>query len=487
MWTRLSLERKLLGVVLIVLLLTGSGLVGVVVVAMEKERERRAAHTARALSKAIENSLRSAMLSGDADVVRVAVETVVGQSDVSSVAVLDDTGGPLVQAGVEFDGRGTMQALTRDARSSGLVSESPIGPAEYAVVSPILTEPACTRCHGDEARLGFISAVVSTVGEENRIRGMRSRLLGGGIALLAVTCAVLYMAIQKWVARPVVRLTHAVDAMQGDAVDTEPLPDTGDEITRLAQSFESMKASIAQKTDALIQAERRSADSQRLGAIGLLAAGIAHEIGSPLSTIQLQAGFWEERSEGPTRAAALGVGEAARRIAQLRRELLTFDRREALQYVECDLRLLVRECLALIDRPGPRCELSVPEEPVPVFVDPRMLARALTNVLDNATQAMQGQGKIAVTVRRAGRDRAEVTVRDTGPGLPPEDVDRVFEPFVTSGKRGQGSGLGLTIAREILTRHHGEITAEATADGACFRISLPLKQLEGDGGHHSHR
>jgi two-component system NtrC family sensor kinase len=380
-----------------------------------------------------------------------------------------------VQAGAQVDARGTVQRLAREARSSGRVSESPTGTAEYAIVSPILTESACTRCHGDRARLGFISAVVSTVGEENRIRGIRNHLLGGGMALLAITCAAVYLTINRWVTRPIIGLTRAVDDMQTNASDGQPSLEPKDEIARLTGSFNSMKASIADKTEALLKTERDLAHSQRLASIGLLAAGVAHEIGSSLSAIQLQAGFWEERTDGPVQAAAASVSSAALRIAQLRRELLTFDRRQTLQFTECDLRVLVQECLSLIESSRLRCNLRAPNDPVLVSVDRDLLARALGNVLSNAAQAMTGDGTVTVAVGKTEGARAEVTVRDTGPGILPEDVDRVFEPFFTNERTGQGSGLGLTIARDIIVRHHGEISAERTPQGACFRILLPLK------------
>ncbi len=485
MWTAVRLERKLLGVVLLVLLSAGSGLTAVVVVAAEREEEKQAAHTARGLSKAIEGSLRSAMLSGDRDVLRVAVETVASQAEVDTVAVIDDTGRTVVQVGQQGNRLGAVQALVDEARSSDQVLGSAIGRTEYAVVSPVRTESACARCHGDKPTLGFVSAVVSTAAERNRIRGIRNRLLGGGVASLAITCIALYLAVNKWVTRPVVALNREVDEMWDSGSDDGHRVLSGDEIARLAESFESMRAQITEKTEALLDAERGLEQSKRLASIGLLAAGVAHEIGSPLTAIQLRAGFWKEHSEGPVQAAASAIAGAAQQIADLRRELLTFDRGESIQFSECDLRAILRDCCSLVEGPGLRCELDVPEHPVVVLADRELLARAIGNVLRNAAQAMRGQGTVSVRVGKEDGGLCGVTVRDTGSGLPPEDVARIFEPFFTSRKTRQASGLGLAIAREIIARHNGEITAMSVSEGGCFRILLPLKQPEGENGDHS--
>jgi signal transduction histidine kinase len=84
------------------------------------------------------------------------------------------------------------------------------------------------------------------------------------------------------------------------------------------------------------------------------------------------------------------------------------------------------------------------------------------------------EAELAVTVKRAEHDWAETAIEDTVPGIRPEDLPHIFEPFYTRKAEGKGSGLGFAIAREIIVRHHGEIVAETTDHGARFRILLPL-------------
>jgi signal transduction histidine kinase len=319
--------------------------------------------------------------------------------------------------------------------------------------------------------LGFVAAVVSTAKEERRLLALRNRLLVGGLLLLALTCAGIYAATARWVERPVTRLAAAMDSLRAAP---PPAGGAGDEIARLGSSFTSLLTTLGEKTESLLTAERELAHSQRLASIGLLAAGIAHDIGGPLSTILLQAGYWQERTDGRVQEAAEAVKRAATRISELRRELLTFDRRGALHLSDCELGPLLRGCLGLLASAGVRTRLDGPTDRLLVRADQALLLRAIGNIVDNAIRAMEGQGEIAVTLRHAESGWAEMTIEDTGPGIAPDDLPHVFEPFYGSRREGGGSGLGLAIAQEIIARHGGTIGVETTGQGARFRVLLPL-------------
>ncbi len=422
------------------------------------------------------------MVSGKREMVRAAATALAEHREVTSLCVLDGKGQVRVRAGT---GAGPevppeIDRLTREAmRSDAMIGEQ-IGKTEYAIVSPIHREAACARCHGSQVRLGFISATVSTAATEQRIQAMRDRLLVGGLLLLALTCLTLHIAVSRWIERPLAVLAQRVYAMRGEPVP-DAVPARGDEVARLSASFTAMMAEIGEKTEALLNAERDLLQSQRLGSIGLTAAGIAHEIGSPLTAIQLQAGFWAEHADGGARAAAMAVKEAAARIGRLQHELLTFDRREALAVTVRDLAELVRGCLSAPELMGLEVVFDPGEAPLPVAMDRALLARALGNVLTNAVQAMGGAGTLAVTVCDAGARRAEITIADTGPGLPETDLPHIFEPFFSRKGSDGGSGLGLAVAREIIVRHGGEITAENGPRGARVHIRLPLAKEEQHG------
>jgi signal transduction histidine kinase len=244
---------------------------------------------------------------------------------------------------------------------------------------------------------------------------------------------------------------------------------------------------IEDKTKALLEGERELAQSQRIASIGLLAAGVAHEIAAPLSAVQLRADFLEKNGEGDVREAALAIKRAAQRIAEHQRDLLSFDRKDALDFSECDLVGLIRSCCELPEYPEVELKLDLPEGPLSATVDKDLLARALRNILINAAQAMNGKGTLAVVLRMPDSNRAEITLHDSGPGITAEDLPHVFEPFFTRKSRTRGSGLGLAVAREIVVRHGGEISAETTSEGARLRVLVPLNPQGNTNGAHSHR
>jgi signal transduction histidine kinase len=487
MWRRLSIRYKMLAVVLVVLACMGSGLVAAIMVGAERERQREAVYTAHELSAAVDRSLRLAMLSGDREVVRGAAAALTEQGGVVGVAVFDAEGRRAVSAGSLLQAGSAVDELVAQARSVSAEASAEVGEATYAIVSPVMSEVACRSCHGERTGLGFISAIVSTAVEQRRIRAMRNRLLWGGLLLLTVTCLAIRQAVSRWIERPIMKLAGIVDSMRGSSVATDDTASRGDELVRLTTSFEAMMNEIDDKTRALLEGERELAQSQRIASIGLLAAGMAHEIAAPLSAVQLRADFLAKSGEGAVREAALAIKRAAQRIAGHQRDLLSFDRKDALDFSECDLVGLIRSCCELPEYPQVDLKLELPEGPLPATVVGDLFARAVRNILINAAQAMNGKGTLVVALRRSDRDQAEITIHDSGPGIAAKDLPHVFEPFFTRKSRTRGSGLGLAVAREIVVRHGGEISAETTPEGASLRVLVPLSPEGNTNGAHSDR
>jgi signal transduction histidine kinase len=216
-----------------------------------------------------------------------------------------------------------------------------------------------------------------------------------------------------------------------------------------------------------------------------LAGGLAHELRNPLSTmtmnLQLLAEDLRESSADPEdvrRRAMLKVAVLQREAGRLQR---LFD--DFLHVVgacrptarPCDLRTIVRGLVEFL-RPevvldGVELSLDLPDHEVIVPVDEDLIRQALLNLLRNAQQAIAGGGRIAVCVSDDAK-AAEVSVRDSGVGIEPEAIDRVFRPFFST-KPG-GTGLGLSITRRIVQEHGGTLTVESTPGaGACFVIRLP--------------
>jgi signal transduction histidine kinase len=168
--------------------------------------------------------------------------------------------------------------------------------------------------------------------------------------------------------------------------------------------------------------------------------------------------------------------EAAARIV---RGLLDFARREEPKTSELDLVEVVRESVRFLrGKQSADVELTedYPDGPIPIVGDRGQLMQVLTNLLNNAYDAMNGRGEVRVTVRKDGH-RAEFEVLDQGPGIGPEALPHIFEPFFTTKSEGQGTGLGLAISHGIVQSHHGTITARnVPGAGAAFVVSLPIRR-----------
>jgi PAS domain S-box-containing protein len=241
--------------------------------------------------------------------------------------------------------------------------------------------------------------------------------------------------------------------------------------------FEGSTA-IIRDVSSLITLERRLRQQDRLAAVGRLAAQVAHEIKNPLAGIR---GACEVMMPGmiskPEREIA---EEVVRQIDRLNRtvdELLRFSRPAKTRPAPTDLNDLIDRVLGvLLGEPRTR-KLCVVRDLSPdlpsLTVDPEQMQQVLFNVLLNATQAMDYEGTLSVGTRVENAS-VVVSVRDSGPGLPAEEAETIFEPFYTT--RAQGTGLGLAIVKKIVEAHGGTIQAGSPPEGGAeFRISLPRR------------
>lgn len=222
---------------------------------------------------------------------------------------------------------------------------------------------------------------------------------------------------------------------------------------------------------------RRMLRADRLATIGELAAGAAHEIRNPLTSIKSSLQYLESRCREESEKRLLGVALAETdRIDGILAALLSFSRPTELRKEPCDLVALLEESAALVEiqarAKGVDLRLSLPPRPLAVEADGSQLKQVFLNVFLNAVQAMGGGGTLAVEALRAGGGRPLVRVTDTGPGIPEEALEKVFDPFFTT-KKG-GTGLGLSICYTIVKAHGGEIEVRSRpGEGTTVLVSLP--------------
>ncbi len=232
------------------------------------------------------------------------------------------------------------------------------------------------------------------------------------------------------------------------------------------------------------EAERRLLQAAKLAAVGEMAAGIAHELNNPLTTVT---GFTElildeTSSDAPHRADIELILKEARRARDVVRRLLDFARQGERTRSKTDINEIIEDVLMLtrhlIHTSGVQLSLELVKDPPWVSVDTNQMKQVFLNLIHNALQAMPAGGSLEIqTSARTRDDRSwiAVAVKDSGVGIEVKNKDRIFEPFFTTkGSRG-GTGLGLSVTYGIVTDHGGTIEVESSpGKGSVFTVWLPL-------------
>ncbi|MCR4338556.1 MAG: ATP-binding protein, partial [Gemmatimonadaceae bacterium] len=242
---------------------------------------------------------------------------------------------------------------------------------------------------------------------------------------------------------------------------------------------------LRQQAREINEQQRRLLQATRLAAIGELAAGVAHEVNNPATTIMSRASFLLSQRElgSPSDREDLGaIVSQAQRIAATTRGLLTFARPQAREVMAVPIDAIVAAALHnvrdALHAPGIAVRTSVAPGLPPVLADPDSLIRAVENLCRNAADAMPDGGMLTIAGSLADGPPARVRldIADTGTGIDNETLSRIFDPFFTTKEVGKGTGLGLSIVHGIVNEHHGTIAAESRPGaGTRFTIVLPAE------------
>jgi len=332
--------------------------------------------------------------------------------------------------------------------------------------------------------------------ERTFVRLSHLAIIGATIAVVLV-CALLAIVLEvRLVGRPLALIRDkARRAGAGDF--SGPLVLNGrDEMGEVAREINAMcdrisdaNRRIADETAARITALEQLRHSERLATVGQLAAGVAHELGTPLNVVSARAELLVSGGAPPPDPVATGrvIVEQTDRMTRIVQQLLDFSRRRGPTMGLANVEQLVRRTLDLIAPAAARAKVRVEcDARGPLFarLDQGQIQQVVANVAMNGIQAMPDGGRlgVAVGVRRARPpagagaegDYLCITVEDEGRGITPDDLARVFEPFFTTKPVGEGTGLGLAVAHGIVAEHGGWIeVASELGKGSRFSIFLP--------------
>jgi signal transduction histidine kinase len=222
--------------------------------------------------------------------------------------------------------------------------------------------------------------------------------------------------------------------------------------------------------------------AERLSAFGQLAAGLAHEIRTPLSAIDgaLELLRSEKANEELRREMTDIALKESKRLNRLLTDLLEFARPRKPEFRQASLETVVASVARLLEPQTRKQSIDLRWEAVgklpDVECDPEQIRQVVLNLCMNAIQATGPGGTIRISLARTDAG-IETSVADNGPGLAPEISDRLFEPFLTT--KPNGTGLGLAVAKQIAENHNGRLSIDSSGSrGATFRLALPLQQIE---------
>lgn len=290
----------------------------------------------------------------------------------------------------------------------------------------------------------------------------------------------------RWIAKPLSQLTEKMERVGEGDFENDLHIKSNDEFGQLAMAvnqmcdkLKSQQESIRQKSEQKLKTLEQLRHADRLKTVGQLAAGLAHEVGTPLNVVSGRASMILSDPEMPAEkiaANAQTIKTEAVRISSIIQKLMDFARRSPLSMVHGDLKEVIIRAVELI---GPMArgrsidiQMQLPDGPAPSKFDFNQMQQVIMNLIDNAVDASPDQSFVEVTLAdQAGH--WQLTVADQGSGIRIADQHKVFEPFFTTKEVGDGTGLGLSIVHGIVEEHGGQIHFENREKGTAFIVELP--------------
>jgi signal transduction histidine kinase len=311
------------------------------------------------------------------------------------------------------------------------------------------------------------------------------------LVMLAVVATVIPAMVHRYVSRPLADLSAKV--MEFSSEDSKSAAGSeldllSEEFRRLDQQLNRARIDLEDRHRRELELERELQRADRLATIGALAAGLAHEIGTPMGVIRVRAESLQndETTSADSRVKLGIIVRQIDRIARIVRMLLDYSRKSESHKAICDLRTIAERAMTLLEpesaRRSVRTIARLGDTPLMVNCDADQLEQVFVNLIMNALDAMNRNGgtlRVTATSEKNNNGaRAMLAFEDTGAGVAPEHEDRLFTPFFTTKEPGKGTGMGLAVSQSIVREHDGEITFSTNASGSRFVVAIPMASSE---------
>jgi two-component system NtrC family sensor kinase len=306
------------------------------------------------------------------------------------------------------------------------------------------------------------------------------------LAGMALAIGLGYILANK-IMNPVHQLIKASQQVSEGSLTPEIGPISKDEEMRILQNtFKDMVASMERRR---AEAENRLLQSEKQSSIGRLAAGVAHEINNPLTGVLTYTHMLLRRKDigNDIRSDLQTIAESTERVRKIVKGLLDFSRQTKLDREPTDVNMLIRSVISPMENQALVKGVSItfdPGENLPtVTLDRNQFQSVLINLIINALDATEPGGNINIytatglSASDTGHKGVEITIADTGSGIPPDNLDKLFDPFFSTKEVGQGTGLGLSVSYGIVQRHGGTIRVQSeVGKGSTFFIWIPIEE-----------
>lgn len=438
--------------------------------------------TATVVQIAVENALRDRQVS---DVHRLVGEMVARQEPIDRIRLFDLEGRSVLVAGTLPTPSATPTAVLRrvmDTATAESFYDLGSSPPRLLYLVPI---------RGGSGRVEAVMEIVHVA------TGIRRRVTAAitdvwlRLSIILVALVLLtWFALRRQVLRPLARLTEGIQRLGRGEQETRLAVSRRDELGRVAEAFNQMsrdleraRVNLLAETERALGFEQELRRAETLAVAGKLTSALAHEVGTPLNVISGRAEFLAKSLplETPGRKDLEIIVAQIDRITRIISSVLDTVRPHKPEIRATAIAEILDGVVPLLQHAAGRRQVTLTahvERDVPhVLTDPGQLQQVLINLVLNAVDATPAGGRVDVAARPAAQDGREgmtIAVKDTGVGIPPDALPRIFEPFYSTKGAGRGSGLGLAICRDILLAHDGDIRAESELGaGSTFTVWLP--------------
>jgi len=438
------------------------------------------------IANTIEKSLDNAMLDGKSKEVQHILEAVGTYHNIQELKIFSLNGVILKSSKPGLIGR-KVDATTQKWYLEGKFKR-PIKRRDegiFSVLFPIENTDRCIHCHGNKVKLnGILSVDVSMAQTQEKVGELSKTMFLWAFGITATLALSLGLFLTRFVTDPIQDLISTMERAERGLEARVQVKST-DDIGRLGETFNSLLSKLERarrRVERYHYEQMKRAD--RLASIGEMAAGIAHEIKNPLAGIAgvIQVLRKDLPPGEPKRAVLDEVLSQVERMDKAVRNLLSFARPPEPKMTLVDVNELIAKLHDFLSpqfaKSGIAAERKLSAGLPWLVLDPDLIQQALLNLSLNAIKAMPQGGTFTIETRmelpeEESTGAIKIIFSDTGEGISPENLGRIFSPFFTT--RQQGTGLGLAITQRIIEQHNGEISVMSTPGrGTSFTISLPF-------------